>query len=192
MTEAEKIEHRIKEILKFTERPGIEDLINYMDKNGFFVSPCSGSNHLSVNGGLAEHSYNVFRALRNTKADYYSLGKNPDNFTNDTLIIVTLLHDLGKMGADGEPYYIPNYLKSGELSTSKPFSINPVFAGIPHEVLSLTIASRFIKLTNEEYKAILWHNGLYGDFKYEISGKETPLYLLLHFADMWASRMMEV
>ena len=39
--------------------------------------------------------------------------------------------------------------------------------------------------------SILWHNGLYGPFKYEIQGKETPLYMLLHFADLWASRVTE-
>lgn len=27
--------------------------------------------------------------------------------------------------------------------------------------------------------------------KYEIQGKETPLYMLLHFADLWASRVTE-
>jgi hypothetical protein len=28
-------------------------------------------------------------------------------------------------------------------------------------------------------------------FKYEIPGKETILYMLIHFADMWASRVIE-
>ena len=55
----------------------------------------------------------------------------------------------------------------------------------------MTIARMYIPLTAEEEQAILWHNGLYGIFKYEISGKETPLYLLLHMADMWASRVIE-
>jgi hypothetical protein len=54
------------------------------------------------------------------------------------------------------------------------------------------IAERYISLTEEEEQAILYHNGLYGVFKYEISGKETPLYMLLHFSDMWASRVIEI
>ena len=56
---------------------------------------------------------------------------------------------------------------------------------------SVAIASMFIDLTEEEQFAILYHNGLYGDFKYEIQGNETPLYLILHFADMWAARIIE-
>ena len=47
-------------------------------------------------------------------------------------------------------------------------------------------------LTEEEETAILWHNGLYGQFKYDIPGKETKLYMVLHWADMWASRVTEI
>ena len=54
------------------------------------------------------------------------------------------------------------------------------------------IAERFIELTEEEETAILWHNGLYGQFKYDIPGKETKLYMALHWADMWASRVTEI
>jgi 23S rRNA maturation-related 3'-5' exoribonuclease YhaM len=62
---------------------------------------------------------------------------------------------------------------------------------VPHEIRALSIISKFINLTEEEQFAILYHNGMYGDLKYQINGKETPLYMLLHFADMWASRVVE-
>ena len=62
---------------------------------------------------------------------------------------------------------------------------------IPHDVRSIAILSKFIDLTEEEQFAILYHNGLYGDLKYQISGKETELYMLLHFADLWVSRVVE-
>jgi 23S rRNA maturation-related 3'-5' exoribonuclease YhaM len=77
-------------------------------------------------------------------------------------------------------------------SDSKPFAQNPELLSVPHEVRSIQIASQFIELTEEENFAILYHNGMYGPFKYELQGKETPLYLLLHFADMWCSRVLEV
>ena len=95
------------------------------------------------------------------------------------------------MGQFDKPLYIPNLLKNGELG-SKPYKSNPDLLNIPHEVRSIVIASMFIDLTEEEQFAILYHNGLYGDFKYEISGKETPLYLLIHFADLWCSRIIEI
>jgi hypothetical protein len=53
------------------------------------------------------------------------------------------------------------------------------------------IAERYIYLSEEEETAILWHNGLYGTFSHDIRGKETPLYMILHFADMWCSRVIE-
>ena len=62
---------------------------------------------------------------------------------------------------------------------------------LPHEVRSVMIAERYIELTEEEETAILWHNGLYSTFKFDIPGKETPLYMVMHFADLWASRVIE-
>ena len=60
-----------------------------------------------------------------------------------------------------------------------------------HEIRSVKICAKFIELTEEEEHAILYHNGLYGSLKYSIQGKETPLYMIIHFADMWASRVLE-
>ena len=49
-------------LLVGTGRENMDKLINYMDENGFFTSPCSGSYHLAYEGGLAEHSLNVCKA----------------------------------------------------------------------------------------------------------------------------------
>lgn len=40
--------------LKGTKREGMEDLLEFMEENGFFTAPCSGGNHLCKEGGLAE------------------------------------------------------------------------------------------------------------------------------------------
>ena len=88
--------------------------------------------------------------------------------------------------------FIKCFLKNGAISTAKPYCTTEELPYMDHEVRSLMIAERYIKLTAEQEQAILYHNGLYGSFKYQIPGKETPLYLLLHFADMWASHVTEV
>ena len=54
-----------------------------------------------------------------------------------------------------------------------------------------TIVHKDPALQEQEEQAILFHNGLYSSFKYEIPGKETEMYMILHFADMWASRVTE-
>lgn len=187
------MKERIIELLRETERDGIEALISYMEDNGFFESPCSTSHHLAKSGGLAEHSLNVYDMMLAISGLY--------PISIDSIIICSLLHDLGKMGQFGKPGYIPNMLKGRATkanpnpvpyqSEKKPFETNPDLLFVDHEVRSIAIASRFIDLTEEEQQAILWHNGLYGPFRYEIQGKETPLYMMLHFADMWASRVVE-
>jgi len=191
----EEFENLIVEKLMSTERDGMKDLIAAMKNDGFFAAPCSGSNHLAKEGGLAEHSWNVLGIMQDMSFLLAEGSEVLPDETQNAIIICALLHDLGKMGDYGKPNYVPNMIKSrkkdenGEYplvqSEAKPYEINKELLYIPHEV------RRFIKLTEEEEQAILWHNGLYGSFKYDISGKETPLYLLLHFSDMWASRIVE-
>ena len=191
---------RIKDLLLSTERPGMKNLIEYMEDNGFFTAPCSTSHHLSTEGGLAQHSYNVYMIAKDI---FYLLypGETEERSSEDSLIICSLLHDIGKMGQFGKPNYVPNMLKGRatkanpnpepKQSESKPFKSNPDLLYVDHEVRALSIIGRFIELTEEEQLVILWHNGLYGPFKYEIPGREIPLYMIIHFADMWASRVIE-
>lgn len=181
----------IEKLLIGTGRDGIQNLIDYMERSGFFSQPCSSQYHLAVEGGLAEHSLNVCRLalmLRELLAPEIPEGK---------VVVTSLLHDLGKSGQYGKPGYIPNMLKGRGKnaepyqSESKPWKINPELRYVDHEVRSIQIASQYINLDEDESWAILMHNGMYGTFKYQIQGKETPLYLLLHTADMWAGRVME-
>ena len=173
------------EELQKADRPGTDNLLAYMKEGGFFDAPCSGAYHLAQEGGLLIHSLNVLDCAR-------QLNKAWGSIENDNEIIITaLLHDLGKMGDHGKANYVENILKSGDRSASKPYITNTELAYIPHEVRSAMIAERFITLSEREEQAILWHNGLYGSFKFDIQGKETPLYMILHFADMWAARVIE-
>lgn len=179
----------IKHVLLSTKREGIEDLISYMEECGFFDAPCSSKYHLSCEGGLAKHTRNVMTYAE--KLGVAWLGGKEYNNIQEHVIISACLHDLGKMGQFDKPLYIQNLLKSGAVG-KQPYKVNSDLLDIPHEVRSIMIAQTFIDLTEEEQFAILYHNGLYGDFKYEISGKETPLYMIIHFADMWASRVVEI
>lgn len=180
------INEEIKRLLLSTKRIGVESLILEMTKRGFFESPCSSQYHLCKPGGLAEHSYNVYITAKRMAEDLC------ESIPEDSLILVCLLHDLGKMGQFGKPNYKQNFLADGTQSKKKPYVSNHDLMYVDHEIRSIVIAQEHIDLTEEEQQAILWHNGLYGTFKYQIQGKEFPLYLLLNFADMWASRVIEV
>lgn len=191
---------KITAALLSTERPGMVELLNHMEEIGYFTAPCSGGNHLAKEGGLAEHSWNVNGIMN---AMYETVVGGDCVIPQYSIDIVSLLHDLGKCGDYGKPNYVENWIKDGrptkaepeqkyKISETKPFKANPDLLYIPHEVRSVKIASQFIRLTEYEEQAILYHNGLYGDFRYAVQGNETPLYLLLHSADMWSSRVIEV
>lgn len=162
-------------------------LINELEEAGFFTAPCSTQYHLAKEGGLLEHSLNV----SNLAEDIGEL-LGFENEKLDSLITCALLHDVGKMGQFGKTNYVENILKSGEQSKSKPYTSNKELMYVPHEIRSIQIVEKYIDLTEEENFAILHHNGMYGDLKYTLSGKETPMQMVLHFADMWASRVEEV
>lgn len=191
----EETRSEIIRLLRSTKREGIIKLIAWMEIYGFFKAPCSGGNHLAKEGGLAEHSLNVFYIMDDLTI---ALCNKEHHDMVNSIIICALLHDLGKAGDFGKPNYVENYLKKCDKegnpirSEPKPYEINKDLLYVPHEVRSISIASQFIQLTEDEYFAILYHNGLYGNFKYDIQGKETVLYMLLHFADLWASRVVEI
>ena len=187
----ENIKNRTEELLLSTGRQGIAGLLVEMDEMGFYTAPCSTQYHLAYSGGLAEHSLNVYELM-----DKLSSILHPE-VDKSSVIICALLHVLGKAGQFGKPNYIINMRKGRGKnaepyqSPTKPYIGNPELLYIDHEVRSIQIAGRHINLTEDENWAILMHNGMYGNFKYQIQGKETPLYLLLHMADMWASRVTE-
>ena len=177
-----------KAMLKI-DREGIKELLSYMQEIGFLTAPASTQFHGAYEGALAEHTINVLTYAE--KLGVAWLGGEEYNKIQDSVIICAVLHDFGKCGQFGKPLYVPNILKSGKPSDTKPYETNRDLLTLPHEVVSVVEATKFIDLTEDEQRAIAWHNGLYGCFKYDIQGKETPLYMIIHFADMWASRVIE-
>lgn len=179
----EKCKKEIENILMLYGRTGIVFLLEYMEKNGFYDAPCSSKYHLCVEGGLAQHTLNVYEAaLKIAEA----LNVKDELMATGSLAIVCICHDLGKMGDYGKPMYVID-----EELPFPEYSYNKELSNIPHEIRSVKIAERFIALTEDEEWAILCHNGLYGPMAKNIGNHESQLYMILHWADMWASRVME-
>ena len=180
-----EIKDEIIDMLKATERDGIQEFIESMIENGFFEAPCSGGNHLCKLGGLAEHSLNVCKAAMKLAIAW--------NMTDmmDSVVIVSLLHDYGKCGDYGKRLYVDNVLKSGKVSQAKPFKRNPEILEKNHAVKSVVMINRWFDLTGQEEYAILHHDGLYERANYEAMMTPTPLLMILHFADLWSSRVIE-
>lgn len=172
-----------------TKREGMEDLVDYMDEIGFFSAPCSGGNHLCCEFGLVHHTRNVIMAAENI--GYALLGKQKYMEIRDSVTIAAALHDLGKCGDYGKQMYVPNILKSGKQSDAKPFKQNKELLPLDHATRSIKLATLFIDLTEEEEFAIRYHDGLYERANYAVNGNETALYLIIHYADLWSSRITE-
>lgn len=180
----------ITESLKKTKREGVEELLAYMDEIGFFTAPCSTRYHLAQEGGLAEHSVNVLNSAEKLSVALYG-AKNITDEIRSSIIICSLLHDLGKCGDYGKPMYVDKILKSGKKGVQS-YDTNKDLTSVPHAIRSVKLATLFIDLTEDEEWAILTHDGLYDFMKYQIPGHETPLSLILHWADMWASHVLEI
>lgn len=188
-----------------TGREGMKDLTDYMDEIGFFHAPCSGGNHLCCEFGLVQHTRNVMVAAENIGCAL--LGKKEYEKIRNSVIIVAALHDLGKCGDFGKQLYVPNMIKNKKYkktdpdaepefvqSSAKPYERNKELTNIPHSFKSAIIAQRWIDLTEDEEFAIMYHDGLYdretGGMAI-IPGHETPLYLILHYADLWSCKVTE-
>ena len=180
--------------LNETKREGIEDLIEYMENNGFFNSPASTKYHGAYNGGLAEHSINVYDTLVSLDKMLYDVYGMP-NDSPDSIIIVSLLHDLTKMDCykekqlwrkdnNGKWEGYTGYVKEPGLSMG-------------HAGKSVFIAQKFIQLTDKEAQAIFWHMGAYDKSEYNSFNEmgdaftKNSLAYKLHTADMMATYVLE-
>ena len=90
-----------KLLSKASERPGFDGLMNYIRKRDFYTAPASTKFHLSCEGGLLQHSLNVYDALigrllpgEEDTFRYQVNGKDVATFKGETLAIVALLHEM--------------------------------------------------------------------------------------------------
>lgn len=196
------MEKKFKDLLLSTERDGMDKLIANMEAGGFFTAPCSGAYHLCREGGLLEHSLNVYEVMKEIAV---SLDADWAVENGGSIKVCALLHDLGKMGDHGKPNYVENYVSSRKKdengnvimvrSEAKPYETNKELTYEEHEIRSLLIAERYIYLSEEEETAILHHNGLYGKLDSSFGNAnycKTKLAFLLHVADMYCSRFLEI
>jgi hypothetical protein len=115
--------------------------------------------------------------------------------SDESCVIVALLHDLGKVGMPGNPQYFVNEptekQKQYGYPASSPYRFNTDLTYLSVPVRSLYLALPYIALTEEETQAIIYHDGQYVDDNKSVATKETPLTLLLQYADTWSGFVVE-
>nr|WP_325300210.1 hydrolase [uncultured Dysosmobacter sp.] len=212
---------RFEKLMDEVVRTGVEDLMNYIRKSDFYKAPASTKYHLSCEGGLLQHSLNVFDALiakmeiiENEKETdgrkmdryvYKVAGKPIADFIKPTLITAALLHDICKtnfytIGYRNQKIYRPGGKKhdNGGWFDWVQVPVYEVEDRNPygHGEKSVMMICEFMDLTMEERYAIRWHMGM-SDCTYQqmqafnASCEKFPLVHLLHMADQEASHFME-
>lgn len=184
------MEKEIIELLKSTNREGMENLIAFLQKSDFFKAPASTRFHGNFEGGLAEHSMKVYEILKQK----VKTSVLPIEVPEESIIIIGLLHDICKVN-----FYKIDYRNAkNALGVWEKVPYYTVEDTIPygHGEKSVMMISEYIKMTNEEKYAIRWHMG-YTEPKelYTTIGeayKKYPLALLTHEADLEATYFFNI
>ena len=176
-------------------RDGICDLMDYLDESGFYESPASTKYHGSYKGGLVEHSVNVYYCLQDMLK--YIFPDNPDKYTKETIAIVSLFHDLCKIGKYKPCLRNVKDPETGKWETVECFEYNQKHQPEGHGPGSVYRVMRYIQLTEEEIQAIHWHMGGFDLSQYNTVGdmgntfQRNTLAFALHMADMMATYAIE-
>lgn len=163
---------RIIHLLKSTQRSGMDEVIHYLENNGFFEMPSSLRRHHNWEGGLAQHCLGVYDRLSAT-------GKN---LAEDSKIITSFLHDICKVRKIYKD-------KNDEWKERKEDELH--IHG--HGSRSTKILEKLgLELTPEEKRAIRWHMGGWkigerpkDEIRDFFATKKSDLWRLLHNADRY-------
>ena len=113
--------------------------------------------------------------------------------TPETAAIVTLLHDLCKIGCYKQE--LRNKKENGVWRSVPTYVFNESFCFGSHGAKSVYLITKFMRLTDEEAVAINCHMGFAdrgsGDYSIGNAFEQTPLAWLLHVADESATYIRE-
>ena len=189
-----KKEEFIEIYINNIKRNGSERLLEYLlsEQSDFFTAPSSSRYHGCFEGGLVEHSINVYNCLK----DYLSRKSTKTlynmNYSDETIAIVSLLHDVCKIN-----FYEVDYRNTkNELGKWIKVPYYKINDRLPygHGEKSVYIVSGFMRLSREEAFAIRYHMGFSGVEDNNSVGKAFemfPLALALNVADMEATYYLE-
>ena len=192
---------QFESLLRSTGRDGIENLIDFIRKSDFYTAPASSRFHNCHEGGLLEHTMNVYHCLLNKKENPVFKDALPED---SSLIIIALLHDLCKVYMYTVDYKNKKvYSEHGAKSDSNGrfdwvtvpgYTVEDVMP-LGHGEKSVILASKYIDLTPLETYAILYHMGftIPKDNWNTLSAalRKYPIILAIHEADLEATYMLE-
>lgn len=153
-----EVKEQILSTLRSTNRDHMEDVIQYMLKNGYFKRGCHG--HHRYDGGLADHAWQTYLYAKELEEKNCKDNPNHKRVDMDSLAICCLLHDFcdcnGKKNIGGH--------------------------GLRSAVM---ILERGLNLSKEEYLAIRFHMSLRSHIDHPMyeDARHCHLRYIVHQAD---------
>ena len=182
---------RFIEIFKSSvTRPGSDRLLDYLEnKCDFFTAPASTRFHCAYEGGLCEHSLNVYDCLKSYLETDRAKTTFGLEFSEESVAIVSLLHDVCKTNTYRVSQRNVKNDETGKWEKVPYYDYNDTLP-YGHGEKSVYIVSGFMRLTRDEAMAIRWHMGFSGTEDQKLVGNALrmyPLAMALMIADCEAS-----
>ena len=176
------------------KREGADKLLEYLTSSAsdFFTAPASARFHSSYEGGLVDHSINVYDCLKSylesDRAKAFGF-----EYSDESIAIVSLLHDLCKVNVYKKGFRNVKDEKGAwqrvdtfEFDDKLPYG---------HGEKSVYIISGYMKLTREEAFAIRYHMGYSSEREdprnVSAAFEMFPLAFAVHVADSEATYYLE-
>lgn len=159
---------------KYIKREGVEKVLAWLDSTDFYTAPASTKYHLCVEGGLCQHSLNVFHRMVDLCCNYFGKeatddvvfnGANTEEagaFNMENIAIVALFHDICKANCYVRDF--KNVKVNGKWEQQEYWKWDEQFI-YGHGSKSVYMLQQFMRLYIDEAQAIRFHMG----------GREDPL-----------------
>lgn len=178
---------RFLQLCSQVKRDGMDRLLAWLEKSDFFTAPASSRFHGAYEGGLLQHSLNVYDEFKRLIAVYPEV-----KCDEESIVICTLFHDLCKVGMyTTEKRNRKN--ADGQWETYDAYKIEEKFCFGGHGSKSVYMLMRFIDLKPAEATAINNHMSAFGGDVNSIGRafEQYPFAWLLSVADQSATYILE-
>lgn len=192
---------------KYIKRDGLEKLLAWLDSTDFYSAPASTQYHLCIEGGLCQHSLNVFHTMVKLANMRYDKEENDDNIYNgantevdgafnmENIALVSLFHDICKANCYVRDF--KNVKVNGKWEQQEYWKWDEQFV-YGHGSKSVYIIQQYMRLFIDEAQAIRFHMGGKEDAlsqqyerQYAPVFEKSPFAVLLHLADSYSAFLLE-
>ena len=191
---------RFISILRSTGRQGIENVISKLEELGFFTAPASTVYHLNEEGGLLQHSLNVYDEAVMLREQQIKMRPNvADRIPEDSVTIAALLHDVCKAEIYKKAIK-SRKTASGGWEKYEGYEVDNSAFPCGHGEKSVIQLLRWgLDMTDDEILAIRWHMGPW-DLAFQSAEQKgsqnaakssTPLLSIIAHADGLAASILE-